>query len=126
MKPTLFLFTALIVLQGCIGDNIIFDTVDPVIRIDNPLDTLEVGTTYQLDYTYLNNVGQEATVNATWESSAPNIISVSASGLLEALAAGDATITVSYMDSTGLISESIEVNAGAETVVNPTDRSGTI
>ena len=126
MKNVILLFSILVVFQSCIGDDIVFDTVDAEIRIDNPLDTLEINTTYQFDYTYFNNVGQETAVNATWSTSDPMTISISENGLAEALQAGSADITVTYEDTTGTVSASTTVNVGNMTTVAPTDKSGTI
>ncbi len=106
MKSTIwYLLTLLLLLQSCIGDDIIQDEVDPVIRIQNPLDSIAVNTTYQFEYMYLNNIGREETVPGIWSSSDPTIIQIDANGLAEALQIGQADISISYNDGVNDLSD---------------------
>jgi len=126
MKKIFFFLSVAFLLQSCIGDDIVIDFVQPEIRINNPLDTLEINTTHQFEFTYLNNVGQPMAIMAQWESSNENIISIDENGLATALQLGSADITISYQDSSGLISKTTTVNVGQETVIMIEERSGTI
>lgn len=115
-----FLFSA------CIGDDIVFDTVEPTIRITNPLDTLGFGETHQFTFTYFNNVGQEVAVNATWSSSAPDIVAITADGLATGLSMGTASITVMFDTGEKVVMETLEVVVGEESITSPLARTGTI
>ncbi|HFC00296.1 MAG TPA: hypothetical protein ENJ53_05780, partial [Phaeodactylibacter sp.] len=79
MKKTLYLIPILgiLFLGGCIGNDIIDDRVDPVVRITNPVDTIEVNTSYQFEASFFNNVGKQEMNNLTWKSSDENTISIS-------------------------------------------------
>ena len=48
---TMLIF-GILAFSGCIGDDIIEDRVDPVIRISNAIDTLKNGTEYQFDASF--------------------------------------------------------------------------
>lgn len=106
----------LICLCGCIGTDIIDDEMEEVIIIENAIDTLKVGDQHQFEARYLNNVGLEASVTFTWNSSDAAIISVETTGLATAHQPGTVTLTVEAEGKT----ESIEVAAGNKTseVVN--------
>ncbi len=128
MKNLLLTTTIItLILSSCIKDDILFDTVDPVIRITNPIDTIEINTNFQFEFNYLNNVGQPETVTAVWSSSDPSIINISNTGLAEALAEGSATLRVTYNDGENDITDELTIVVGNTTVVTaPTDRTGTI
>lgn len=124
----LFLFFPLCLLTSCIGDDIVDDYVQPEIRIQNPVSSIEEGTSYQFNYRFVNNVGQEEQVSPSWQSADPAILSIDASGLAMALAEGTTSITLSYQDEfgeTASVTEPVEVGAST-VVVEPTFRMGTI
>ena len=94
MKKIIFpAYMLLLLLGGCIGDDIIFDTVPEALRIINPLDTLAVGDTYTFELLFTNNVGQEETRVATWASSDPSILEVNDAGEATGISKGFATVT---------------------------------
>jgi len=66
---------------------------------------MSIGNTQQLTATADLSDGSRVNVTsmATWMSSAPNIVSVSNSGMAEASAAGQATITVGYRGQVAMI-----------------------
>lgn len=119
-------FISVILLAGCIGDDLVFDTVDPVIRVSNPIDSIAIDSQYQFKFTYFNNIGVEETISSvTWTSSFPDIIEISQSGLAKALAPGVSTIEVSTMDATGgIITDMFDVAVGERTVVQSMERHG--
>lgn len=129
MKPQiLYLFAlAILSLGGCIGDDIIDDRVDPIVRISNPIDTMEISTTYQFEGTYLNNVGKEETNDFVWSSSSEDIISITTSGLATAHAIGNTIIKVESVDNEGnMIENERMVVVGTSTVVATSERTGTL
>lgn len=94
MKKNLFYFLALslAIFQSCIGDDIEPDEVPEQIRVLNPLDSLGVDSTFQLEYSYFNNVGQEDTNSVEWISTDESILSVSPLGLITGKTTGTAKI----------------------------------
>jgi len=129
MKKIFFPFSfILILLSGCIGDDIIFDTVPETLRITNPLDTLAVGDSYTLELLFTNNVGIEETRAVTWSSTDPDVLLVDDNGMLTGISKGQATViaTVELADNSPLnVSRLIVVDQ--ETVANNTGiRIGTI
>ena len=116
-----------LLLSSCIGDDIIDDLVEPRLTIDNPLDTLGVGASYQYTTTYLNNVGQAETIETSWITSNPLIVSIDSNGLATAHDTGAAVITVIGENGEGLtLSAENQLVAGAETVVAQTQRRGLV
>ncbi|MEO0895565.1 MAG: DM13 domain-containing protein [Bacteroidota bacterium] len=124
----LLLSLGMVYLSGCIGDDFVLDTVDPTIRIMESIDTLAVNDTYQFSYTYLNNVGAEDnSVTGTWLSSNPEVISIDQSGLATAHLIGRSLITVMATNTDGVIvTDSIELVVGENTVASNEERTGTI
>lgn len=51
--------------------------------------------------TLANGTSQTVTMQATWETSDPNVVSVTKSGLVTAVAEGDADVRASYQNVTG-------------------------
>ena len=101
MKPInyLYVFAVCLGFSSCIKDDVIDDRVDPVLQINNPLETLAVGEFYQLRVTYLNNIGQEEVRDITWNSSDDEIASVDTSGRILGHKEGTVIITASTQDS---------------------------
>jgi len=115
MKNFIFFSTLLFILfTGCIEDDFIEDFVEPEISITNAIDTLGLDTEYQFDTRFLNNIGQQESVEVVWESSDPTVISITQSGLATAHSAGTVIISVNTVDLS--ISDAIEVTVGEETV----------
>ncbi len=122
-----YLLFSIFVLQGCIKDDFVNDTVDPILRISTNIDTLALGSTLQFEQMYLNNIGVEEQVTATWSSSDETVISISDSGLATALGLGSATISVTYDDGEGLsLSDEVLVQVGENTTVSEQTFNGSI
>lgn len=112
----LFFFIALL-FTSCIKDDFLEDEVDPVLRITNPIDTIELETTYQFSDLYLNNVGQEELVETIWSSTNPEIISVDQSGLITAISLGESTIRATSLKDGIEVFDEINLVVGTSTVV---------
>lgn len=118
----------LLILFSCVGEDVVMDEVDPEIRITNPIENIEVGTTYQFEYMFLDNVGMEATpVEITWSTSDASKVIVNADGLASALDFGDVTLTLSTLYNNTQVATSIDLtvsdNSTSET---PTERNGSV
>lgn len=115
-----------LLLTACIKDDIVFDTVDPVLRINQLADTIALDETFQFNAIYLNNIGVEEEADMQWLSSAPDVISIDDNGLALALQTGSAIISAQYDNGIDILEDAIEVHTGEETVVATSERSGTI
>lgn len=123
----LILFVAIIGLTGCIKDDIVFDEVEEVIRITNAIDSLQLGTSYQLTTAFFNNVGQQEEANIDWRSTDPTKITVDDTGLLTAIELGTAIIIASIETvDQEIIRDSISIVVGDQTTVieEPMERTG--
>lgn len=98
------MFAAMVILSAC-GDSGPSgpDPNDSVasVSISPPQATVDVGSTTQLSATVTNGHGETMSVAVTWGSSQTNIATVSASGLVEGVAEGTATITASVAGKSG-------------------------
>lgn len=129
MKKNVFTILAFIflTLNGCIGDDIIEDRVDPVIRIANAIDTIKNGTSYQFEAIFFDHVGNEEMINLNWNTSDEDNISISVSGLATALQPGSSLITVDGLAPSGeQVSDEVLVTVGEETIVSVSERTGTL
>ena len=123
--PLLF-FTLL--LQACIGDDVILDTVPERVGITNPVDSLALNTTFQFNASYFNAIGLVETQAITWTSSDPAILNVNAMGLANALTVGTVDLTARVdIDGKDSVADKISVVVATE-VVEPVEieRSGTL
>ncbi len=122
----IFLFLTALILNGCIGDDFILDEVHPVLTITTNVDTIEIGTTFQFEAKYFDNVGQEREVLFSWFSSDESIVGIESDGLAFANELGEATITVDYNDGNNTISDSRTIVVGDYTVSSLQTVSGNI
>lgn len=124
MKKKYFWLGVLLVAitSGCIKDDLVFDEVDPVLRITSRVDTIAFNSSFQFESMYLNNVGAEEEVTVDWTSSHPDVVSIDNGGNAQALMEGSATITAEFGD----LKDIVEVHVGKNTVVVPKEKGGTI
>ncbi|GAB1856969.1 hypothetical protein MHTCC0001_18050 [Flavobacteriaceae bacterium MHTCC 0001] len=121
----------MLLLNSCIGEDIVDDFVEPTIRINNPIGGLKVNDTHNFMATYFNNIGEEATTTITWSSSNNTIVSITNGGLATALAEGQTTITAMVTNNGTTINDTntITVVAADEEVPDPpasNSKSGTL
>jgi hypothetical protein len=124
-KLSLFLLP-LLALSSCIKDDLLFDTVEPELRIISTLDSIGVEDTFQFEAMYLNNTGQEETVEVEWLSDDPDVLSIDEKGLARALKEGSVLITARFQEGDILLNDEAEVVVGANTVISAEERSGQI
>ncbi len=112
--------------MACIGDDLIFDEVAPMVRISNAIDTIEIGTEYVFAYSYFNNTGvEEAVPGATWFSDNPSIIRINEQGVATALEMGTANISVHLTDHNGIdLMDTHMTTVGISTVTSNAVRTG--
>jgi len=105
----------LIMMNSCIQDDFIEDTIDPEIRITSIVDTIGFNDNFQFEYVYLDNTGQIEEVDAVFSSSNSDIIPITLDGLASGLESGEATLYVSYDNDEINVVDSILVSVGANT-----------
>ena len=127
MKNLLFLISIIAIsFTSCIKDDIIEDFIEPTIRITTTPVSIVVGSQFQFDFAYFNNVGQQENINPTWSSSNDSLLTIDQNGLATAIVKGAVLVTVSYSNADVNLSESFEVNIGEVFVEAPMAKSGTI
>lgn len=114
----------MLLLSACIGEDIIVDFVEENVRITNPVDTLGIGTTYQFEAMFTNQIGQTEQTTFVWESLDPEIASVTAGGLAEGVALGQAKLTCSVDLTDRTITDTLEITVGEETISSNDARTG--
>lgn len=125
MKFLIYFFPVVLLLSGCIGDDIINDTVDPELRIMNRIDSLTVGQSHQFDATYFNNIGIAEAIDIIWSSSDSEVLAIEETGLATGLKSGFVTISA----EAETLREEFQLTVTEETVIieEPTTvRTGTI
>ncbi len=104
------------------------ETVTPTLQIKNRIAQITLESAYIFNLLYTDETGAESTpIDLRWESSNPEVLSITETGTLLALAVGTATITVSTLVSNTLISTSNSIEVVAPVVpVETTSYSGEI
>lgn len=123
---TFLLGILLSVFSSCIGDDLVFDELDPMVFFTSTIETLALGASFQLEAKFLNNVGVEQVLPKEWISSAPDIISVDQQGVITGVATGIATITAELSIDDAIYQDDITIEVGEETVEISGLRSGEI
>ena len=127
MKYSLvYSFLLAMMVSSCIGDDFIDDEVEPVIRITNPIDSIAVDSSYQFEYSYLNNVGVAEDVEVNWTSLDEDIIQINSNGLATAINPGSTVVQLEYSNGTLLIQDENQIGVGMRTVTTNTGRSGIV
>ncbi len=125
MKKLRFILPLLLI--GCIGEDIEFDEVDPIIQIVNPIATLQVNTFHQFEYMFLDNVGKPVDpTTITWMSSDESLLTVDDNGLVIAIDNGTVTVSVSAMLNEFAADTSITFDITGDPTMTPSIRSGRI
>ena len=129
MKFILFIFlTTFIFTTGCIGDDVVLDTIEERLSINAPIDSLQIGNTHQFSATFFNNIGVQEIRTIDWTSSDDNLLSVDNSGLVTGIAAGTAKIFAAVEIELGNVSlrDEMTIIVTEEAVINPVIEEPTI
>ncbi len=112
--------------SACIGDDFVDDMREPEIKITTLVDTIAINTEFMFEAMFLNNIGAEEEITASWTSSDESVATISNDGLLMAVNFGQTVITVRFDDGNVSVSDSIVIVVGMTTVMSNTSISGTI
>lgn len=111
------LFLSLVLLQGCIGTDIVPDPVVAAsLTIQPRIDSLRTGETQQFSVRYFNEFGVAEEVSPVWGSTDTSNIRIdAATGLASGLTGAEATI---YATAAGL-TDSLRLNSGISNAPDP-------
>lgn len=108
MRKAILALAALSAIGACSG------ATDPptnevvTVTVTAPLTSILVGATAQLTATAITRAGSIATnPSVTWQSSAPNVATVSSTGLVTGVAVGSSTISAKVQNVTGTVSMAV-------------------
>lgn len=119
--------TIFLTLLGCIGDDVIFDTVAEAVTITIAPDTLAVDDSFQLTARFTNNIGQVEEHPIDWASTDASILTVDAAGLVTGITKGNAAVVASASLTDGrTVADTAQIVVDEETVVTNTSRSGVL
>ncbi|MCL7764750.1 Ig-like domain-containing protein [Polaribacter sp. Z014] len=92
-------------------DTVTVVNINERISINNPIEELNINNTHQYTTTYTNSSGETENTTITWQSSNTNVITVTNTGLITAIAPGEAVITatVSSSNNTLTIQDTVTV-----------------
>lgn len=112
-------------LSSCIGDDIIFDTVEESVRIITRVDSLALGEDFQFEAVFVNNIGIEEPATITWSSSDETILTITQDGLASGISKGNATIMATVDLAIKTLSDSWTLAVADNTVISdPENRTG--
>lgn len=129
MKNTFFIATLSILLSSCIGDDIILDTVDELLRITQQASSIAVGESFQFEARFTNNIGETEEGRVIWSSSDETILNIDANGLATGLQQGSASVIAEVPLANGDVLREempIEVSSVTTVVEMPSIRTGEI
>ncbi len=123
MKVLLLAFWGITIFSSCIGTDIIEETEVPEqVLISTNISSIKIGDKVQLGAVYTNKYGMTENKQIIWSTITPETVSVTSSGLVSALKAGDAVIkaTAANAETTRIIK--VSADSVIETGINT--RSG--
>lgn len=114
-------------LLSCSGIDLIDDFVPPAIRITTPVTTLTIGSNFQFEASYFNNVGELSQgKNLRWESSNPDLLEIDSQGNAIPKQMGLVTITVKVtLEEGNEISAQIDLEIKSNIILIPEETDTT-
>lgn len=124
MKTLLKAFLGITMFSSCIGTDLIEETEVPEqVLISTNISSIKIGDKVQFGAVYTNKYGMTENKQIIWSTSTPEIASVTSSGLVSALKAGDAVIKANAANAESF--RIIKVSADPVTETGIKTRSGT-
>ncbi len=124
MKTLLMAFLVITMFSSCIGTDLIEETEVPEqVLISTNISSIKIGDDVQFGAVYTNKYGMTENKQIIWSTSTPEIASVTSSGLVSALKAGDAVIKANAANAESF--RIIKVSADPVTETGIKTRSGT-
>lgn len=122
----LLLSLTILGLYGCIGDDFVDDFVEPEIRSNQVPSSIAVGDSFQIEATFLDNVGKPVQVPLLYISEDETIFTVDNNGLILAHSEGNAQLTISVEFEESTYTTMVPISVAAVTVIEPESKNGTI
>ena len=111
----------LLSLSSCIGTDIVEEiTIEEKLEITGKVEVLKIGESYQFMADYFDEKGMKMDVPIVWASSDESVIAINSKGGALAKKEGSVYISAAY----GELKDSVIVEAGRETVLQPDVRKG--
>jgi hypothetical protein len=129
MSRVTFLFIGLLLLQSCIGEDVLEDLVEERLVVINPVASLNPNENYQLSIRFFNNVGAEEFIPVNYNSSDEAVATINSVGLINTLQEGQTTISAQVLTPEGIeLTESflLTITNGQIEDTGPTEGFGTI
>lgn len=105
-KINAFLFISMsILINSCIGEDIVNDEIDPEVRILNPVLSIAVSETHQYNARYFNNIGQEEEASISWSILNEDIATINPDGLITGVSIGETSVKAIVTSSNGNTTE---------------------
>lgn len=122
------LFSITLFLSSCIGDDIVTDEVDPIVRILNPVDSIEINTTYSYEAAAFDNTGLRTNdPELRWTSTDPAILEIDAlTGMAMAKQLGTCMVEVEWISGSDTSRDNNIVTVGNSTVQQSITRTGSL
>ncbi|MBP6239071.1 MAG: DM13 domain-containing protein [Saprospiraceae bacterium] len=111
MKPLLFAIWGIMLFSSCIGTDLIEETEVPEqVLISTNISSIKIGDEVLFEAIYTNKYGMAENKQVIWSTITPETVSVTPSGLIRALKAGDAVIkaTAANAETTRIIKVSAD------------------
>lgn len=99
----LFVLICFIGVIGCVGTDIVNDSIPTRVAIKNPIDSLQIGVDYQFEASYYDESGVEAPAAINWISTNSQVVSIGSNGLALALQPGSTEIIASFQSASDTI-----------------------
>ena len=123
MKTLLKAFLGITMFSSCIGTDLIEETEVPEqVLISTNISSIKIGDDVQFEAIYTNKYGISEKKQVIWSTSTPETISITSSGLLSAVKAGDAVIKANAANAESTRIIKISADPAIETGINT--RSG--
>ena len=93
MSRVTLLFLGLLLLQSCVGEDVLDVLIEERLVVINPVTSLNPGESYSLSIRFFNNVGAEEVIPVNYNSSEESVATINPAGVITTLAEGQTTIS---------------------------------
>lgn len=113
------LLFSICIFYACVGDDYIDDMVEPSLKITNALKSIAKDTSFQLEYSFTNNIGLNEDISIDWSSSEMDIASINSDGVLHGISNGITIISLDAQYQGENLQDTIHLSVSEETIEVP-------